>query len=400
MLDVEKLLILDMEKVLSKYKTLGHIASCLQKQFTEGIPTEAIGFDDKAEIWTLYINPKDYMKYDEDHRICILLHEISHLLFNHPPRFKDLMKQFNEKDRTRLHSLSNIAADCVVNDLIELTCEYKYANMFPKDSTYKNLEGKTGITKSDDDTMESLFYKLLQLPQNKQKELTGGDSGNKHVKWMQGQGTTQEAQSEELSKCKLLELIENANIATEGFSDMPAKVRGMIKKAIEAKISLERELMIEGYGTIKASKRLCKKRPSRRLGFPYPGKKSSRQGKILVASDVSGSVPTRAKQKFLNIIHRMANRIDVEMVAFDVQIVQHIKNWKREPIGIQDTGGGTDPQCVFDLIKNRSEQTKPSKIFILTDGEFGNINTYNIPTVFILTNKHARRKEGKNLYFE
>ena len=88
--------------------------------------------------------------------------------------------------------------------------------------------------------------------------------------------------------------------------------------------------------------------------------------------------------------------MDIELIAFDVDIVHYIPNWRFQAKGFKDTGGGTDPQCVFDHAK----KSKPDKIFILTDGEFGHINTFGLKTVFVLPPDGRTRSEGKCLRFE
>jgi len=386
---VEALVIKDSSEIYNRYPSLGHIFSCLQKIYTTSIETEAVGFDNKAETWTLYINPNDYLKYDPLHRKAIILHEIMHILLLHITRGKELWsKEVMEKQADMKH-LSNAAADCLVNKLIEDTIGIPYTEMFPRDSTYAlwNLDPETG------ETLETLYERMKLLPKRPQNS-----SDKKHIKWDGTPNSTDQAK--ELAKQKLREIVESARTASEGFGDLPAAIRGLITKALKAKVNLTKELMVEGMGSIKSHKVLTHKRPNRRHGFPLPGKKSLRKGKVLVGVDVSGSVSTTYKQKFLDIISKMASQVDVEMVAFDVQVVQHIKNWKREPIGIKDTGGGTDPQCVFDVAKKARHNEKPAKIFILTDGEFGRISTFGFNTVFVLTPGGSVRGEGKNLRFE
>ena len=387
--DVETLVIKDSNEIYNQYQTLGHIFSTLQKVYTSSVPTQAMGFDEKAEVWTLYINPNDYCKQPTpEHRKACLLHEIWHLLNEHQSRWKELLKMEPESKKKELKHIANMAADLVTNKLIEDVNHIKYTEMMPDDCTYAKL----GMEPGDHDTMELLYEKIKNNPSLRKKaQSMFGKGDGSHEKWEQAY-----AQMSELAKQKLREMIENAKAATNGFGDLPADVRGMITNALKAKVNIERELMIEGCGSIKSFKRLTHNRPNRRHGFPMPGKKSSRNGKVLVGVDVSGSVHTEWKQKFLSIIQKVAKYVDIELIAFDVQVVHHIPNWRFQAKGFKDTCGGTDPQCVFDMAK----KSKPDKIFILTDGEFDHIETFGFKTVFVIPPQGNKRSEGKCLMFE
>ncbi|MDE7072924.1 MAG: hypothetical protein K2O66_06170, partial [Bacteroidales bacterium] len=115
-------------------------------------------------------------------------------------------------------------------------------------------------------------------------------------------------------------------------------------------------------------RRLTRMRPSRRYGFDYMGSRHYFSTRLLVAVDVSGSVPTDTLRKVFGIINRFfkygIEKIDV--VQFDSAIKGEPMSLKKARREINVLGrSGTDYQAVMDYV---CQEGNYDGLIICTDG--------------------------------
>lgn len=87
----------------SFYATLYNLAHC---EFSEDIPTACITFDKEGNTLNMKINPTFWDGLNETAKTFVVLHELSHVVYDHPKRFVHLQLDFE---------LANIASDIVIN---------------------------------------------------------------------------------------------------------------------------------------------------------------------------------------------------------------------------------------------------------------------------------------------
>ena len=107
------------------------------------------------------------------------------------------------------------------------------------------------------------------------------------------------------------------------------------------------------------------KRPSKRYGYPYCGKKRLHTDRKLVAIDTSGSVSNGALSQFLSELNRLAEVQPVDLALFDADITQMPKPFDKKKVSYEFTGrGGTN----FSPICELAELKRYQSLIILTDG--------------------------------
>ena len=129
-------------------------------------------------------------------------------------------------------------------------------------------------------------------------------------------------------------------------------MRELIMASTQPKIDCSK--ILNGFrGSVLSSRRvLTRMRPSRRYGFEYMGSRHQFATRLLVAVDVSGSVPSESLRQFFGIVNRFfkygIDKIDV--LQFDNDIKGEPMSLKRAMKEIRVAGrGGTDYQKVFDF---------------------------------------------------
>ncbi len=148
---------------------------------------------------------------------------------------------------------------------------------------------------------------------------------------------------------RLIEVAEQS----QSWGSLKGRMRELILASTQAKIDCSK--ILNGFrGSVLSSKRvLTRMRPSRRYGFDYMGSRHQFATRLLVAVDVSGSVPSESLRQFFGIVNRFfkygIDRIDV--VQFDNDIKGEPMSLKRAMKEIRVAGrGGTDYQKVFDFV--------------------------------------------------
>lgn len=148
---------------------------------------------------------------------------------------------------------------------------------------------------------------------------------------------------------RLIEVAEQS----QSWGSLTGRMRELIMASTQAKIDCSK--ILNGFrGSVLSSRRvLTRMRPSRRYGFDYMGSRHRFATRLLVAVDVSGSVPSESLRQFFGIVNRFfkygIDRIDV--LQFDNDIKGEPMSLKRAMKEVRLAGrGGTDYQKVFDFV--------------------------------------------------
>lgn len=413
----EKLLLKDSLVLLQREPFFGNIMMMLDKKITDKIPTAAIGYDPKLERWQLLVNEKFYESLCPEGRTYLLQHELYHVALFHPVRFIEM--NLNQREQM----LFNIAADGIIN--IRLIPQI--SNFIPDGINSSNFP----VNMDHKDTTESLYKKLRKLCKDQQVSQSGegdgdgqegeegennGGGNGQEIIVSDGKGNTQRYKltdsHKEWDKKNVPKDNQGQYKAFEGMRDivngaikasnnnwgtLSADVVEYIKSNLRSKTNWKKHIRVFGQTSMDTRKGFTYKRHSRRYGEPYPkfSKIQKQVGRLLVGIDVSGSVPIDDQERFYAELIRLKAFTNIDVAFFDGGLVKYVRNWTKKD-KIHYTGGGTCPQCVFDL----ALEHKYKKIVMLTDGEFWDIDTHGIDTLFVITSHGTLRKEGKSVYME
>ena len=176
-------------------------------------------------------------------------------------------------------------------------------------------------------------------------------------------------EGDDISAEILQEIINSAR--ARGYGNISGGMQEFINEIITPKFNLEKflhrkinQIAMERTSAVEDTWTRFNRR-----GLPLPGKRYL-NGKLIIAVDTSGSIGEKHLSKFFGIIEKLCSTLNnVELIQFDCSVTEDAKyrkgDWKK--IGVKGRGG-TDPQCVFD--KLREEKRTKNTVLFLTDGDF------------------------------
>jgi len=277
----------------------------------------------------------------------VITHEIYHLILHHCT----VRLPLDKKDR----KLYNVAADLAINCLIPQSS----SRTMPIDDKGKPigvLPSQYGF--ADKLSMEQ-YVQLLRQKQDKDGDNGKGEGFDNHDGW----------EESEVIKEIVRSAVSRISKDERVWGSMPGDLKAVILAAQETYVSWERYLKHHLGNMVSASYERTMKRPDRRFGYPYAGKKRGYSDRKLVAIDRSGSTSADLPQ-FLAEVNKLAELQPVDMVVFDDGIRDGPFPFDRRHSSFEfKGGGGTNFKQVFDLASERRYQS----LIVLTDGCAGAI---------------------------
>ncbi len=175
-------------------------------------------------------------------------------------------------------------------------------------------------------------------------------------------------EEDELMTEKVNHEIETAQRCNQ-WGSLSGELKALIKSTLVSKQNF-RAILSQFRASILSSKRhLTRMRPNRRYGFDAMGSQYAYSTRLLVAVDVSGSVPDEDIKKFLAVINRFFKQgiEQIEVIEFDSQITtEKPLKLKQAANGIRVIGrGGTNFQPAIDFYYEHEEY---DGLVFLTDG--------------------------------
>ena len=305
----------------------------------------------------------------------VIKHEIYHIVFHH-------CTHRCSEDPTE-QELDNIAADLAINCLI------------PQTSSTQAPEGVTMPTKFgfENKLSREQYLDLLreQRNQNKNKGNQNGDgegdgegdgsSGDENGDSNEESGSSapggygdgeggsidhhgswnESSIADEIIRNKITQISRTAN----AWGNMPGDLQAMILAAQKSQVPWSKYLKHYIGQLITSQSEQTFKRPNRRFGYPYSGRKRMHSDKKLVAIDTSGSISDDDLRQFLAEINKLQEYHPVDLILFDTQIQYGPKEYARRNVSFDFKGrGGTYFKPVFDV----AEQRRYTSVIVLTDG--------------------------------
>ena len=205
-----------------------------------------------------------------------------------------------------------------------------------------------------------------------------GDSGSDSSGSNSGNGLTDSLleadagaslwEEDELMSEKVNHEIETAQRCNQ-WGSLSGELKALIESTLVSKQNF-RAILSQFRASILSSKRhLTRMRPNRRYGFDAMGSQYAYSTRLLVAVDVSGSVPDEDIKKFLAVINRFFKQgiEQIEVIEFDSHITtEKPLLLKQAANGIRVIGrGGTNFQPAIDFYYEHEEY---DGLVFLTDG--------------------------------
>jgi len=313
----------------------------------------------------------------------LVLHENLHVLLQHIPRHKDLMKQNAQ--------LTNVAMDFVVNDII-MSIEDKELCSLPKGGLHD---------------LKYRGWSVRQVYDDLKKESDDGSGEGEKLKPLDEHGTDlvdgmTEEQVKELSKEVSEALQHGALMSNKLGVAIPRAIKDMMTPEVDWK-----EVMSDFVQTHTRGKDeyTWSKFDRKRLadGYYLPSTISESVGEIVVSVDTSGSIGTKELAEFATELSELCNLCTpdrVRVLWWDTQIHgEQIFEGNYDSIANMlkpEGGGGTRVGCVPEYINKNG--INADCMIVFTDGYVeSDINwSIDIPTLWIVKgNKDFKPPSGQ-----
>jgi predicted metal-dependent peptidase len=338
----------------------------------------------------------------------LILHENLHKAFRHLTTWKDL----NEKNG----KLANMACDYVINLMI-----------------YDSDPEEKDVALPDGGLLDERFrgmdagevFRILEKEckgkrKGKNKPGNSGEQGEDDDSKDNGgeDSDTQEGfdshdwdGAKEMSEQAQKELERDIDQALRQGALLAGKMKGgvpqEIKDIMESKIDW-RDALREFINSFCMDKDVSTwRRPNRRWvdqGVYLPSTVGETVGRIVIAADMSGSM-YGLLGKVLGEIKKIAESVrpeGIDLLYWDAHVCA-VEKYDFEDLDAMMTttkpigGGGTDPQCVADYI--RDNKLKPECVVMLTDGYVNSWGTgWNVPVLWGITSKGIVADNGISIH--
>ncbi len=344
------------KKLLIKDIFYGLFLSTIEKRVDEKIPFAAVGLNKATMEFSLIINPTEWFKLSDEVKYGLLKHEAAHLCMFH---LITMDKYPNSK-------MDNIGCDIEINQMIKkeyLPTDGCFLENFAKE--YPQLDWKANAGRDH-------YYKELSKLSEEEKEGLGIDEKSKHV-WVvvdengeiTGENLT-ESQKDAI-RVQIESTIESiAEEVKKSTGHLPREIDQLISGFVKPKPAFNYQKYIRNYVGNSTRYTIGSSRIRENQRFPGQPKIILKTlSKVLVLIDESGSVSESELYDFLNEVHHLSKKVDIEIRPFDTQVMKPVK-YNRNGKFKRTNCGGTSFTAAVDYYNDQKEYTS---CIIFTDGQ-------------------------------
>ena len=372
----------------------------MDKRASNAIPTAGVMVTEEGKLQMVY-NPKFFAPLSEESKKDILKHEFYHIVFQHVTGNRFLSFRDMEASERKIH---NIAMDLSINGhlphLPEGACfpgkgpfehlePFKTAEHYLKELRKMQKEGD-GEGQGEGGGEGGTPGEGQGQGNGKGNPLDGMDSFDDHSGWDEVDEQTKQI-AEERVKEFVKDAVEEANSSSRGWGSVPGNLRKEIVDSISSKVDWRKVLRYFVKQSQKANKRSTVRKINKRYPYQHPGKKASRQAKIAIAIDQSGSVSDAMLAAFFSELNTLAKLAEFTVIPFDTRVDPDL-NWiwkkgqtrKRE----RTMCGGT---CFDAPTKFVNETGGFDGLIICTDMEAPKPVRCNVQRLWITDEYHGKR---------
>jgi len=391
--------------ILSVNRFYATILSKLVKVETNAVPTAAVGFNKFGKL-TMYYNKDFILSHSLEQAQGVVVHEVLHVFFRHLIRFKI------DKDNKHLHKIYNIGMDMAINQYIpHLPDGCVYPNMepynFEKDKNADHYIEELKKLAEKENECPKCGSQMQPQQQNDQGDDDSQDQDGQGDDDSQDQDGQGQQHKDECPDCGHEQPSNGQTLDSHDLWDKVIDADGNIKDASDYDIDPEYEVTTavmksikecKDYGSLPAfvekeiaalktikrhnwkkdlkvfvntvltsKKRLSQKRINRRLpdaDYILPGKKKSRNPKLLLVRDTSGSMyDDKIQAELLNEIIQISKSAKVLVCDCDTRVHQTYEVRGVNDFKAYKGGGGTAFEPAFEEAKKH----KVDGIVYLTD---------------------------------
>jgi len=295
----------------------------INKKMSRAIPTAGVRITDEGQFEMIY-NPDFFLTLTPKQRAGVLKHEFYHLIFEH------VTGRLPAEGMTKMW---NIATDLAINS--HLMDELPEQGCFPTRKPFEQYPlGQSA----------EYYFKMLKEDEQFQKPEDGDGQGDGNGDGQGGQGDglpdtmddhsgwggesdmdeqTKQAMrevAEQRLKEAMKEAVNEINSNGRGWGTIGADTRKAIQDFITPKVDWRKVLRYFIKTSQKASKRSTPRRINKRFPYIHSGKRVTRQAKIAVSIDQSGSVGDDMLALFFSELSALAKYAEFTIIPFDTDV--------------------------------------------------------------------------------
>jgi len=311
----------------------------VNKRANRSIPTAAVMVNPKTAQFEMIYNPEFFEGLSDAARRDVIKHELYHLIFEH------LTGRLPDGENSRLWNfatdlainshLNNLPENCLkpgqgkFKDLPPGKASEWYLDTLKKQGFDPDEPGPKGENGSGEGEGEGGSGEAGEGDAEGEGEGLG-DNGqfDSHEHWGDADQTTKEIAKERL-KNTLRKASEEAS-KSNSWGSVPSEVRKDILERISGVVDWKKVLRYFVKTSQKANKSTSIKRINRRYPYIHPGRKTSRQAKIAISIDQSGSVSDGMLVAFFSELNKLADIAEFTVIPFDSEVAKDkIFVWKK-----------------------------------------------------------------------
>ena len=366
----------------------------INKNKTTSIQTAGVRVNKKTGRYEMAYNPDFFAKLTPVERAGVLKHEFYHLVFEH------VTGRLPPEGMTKMW---NIATDLAINS--HLLDELPEGGCFPERGQFKDYPlGKSAEFYFDmlknDDQFKPDPNKGKGNGEGQSGDGQGdgsGDSGgglpdtlDDHSGWGDDVEQGMKEVAEQRLKEDLKDIVDEINSGGKGWGSVGQSVRKQIQDFITPKVDWRKVLRYFIKTSQRANKRSTVRRLNRRFPYIHAGRKVTRQAKIAISIDQSGSVSDAMLALFFSELSSLAKYATFTIIPFDTEVAEDkVWEWKK---GKRHTWervltGGTDFNPPTEYVNARDFDAH----LILTDMEAPKPKPSKVQRAWVTTPDCAER---------
>lgn len=273
------------------------------------LPTAGMRLDDDG-FFTLLYNPDYFADLTDDEMMDVLKHEFYHIIFEH------VTGRLPGETVTKLW---NFATDLAINSHLRHLPE---GALIPGEDIFEDMPRGLSAEK-----YHALLKERLKDEQDSPKDGSKENGGknlsdveefDNHDGWGESQGAAPQIAKERL-KNMIRDAAKEAS-QSGGWGSVPESIKKDILSRIDTTLDWRKVLRYFIKTSQKAQKSSTVKRINRRYPYLHPGRKTSRQARVAISIDQSGSVDDGMLAAFFGELNKLAEIATFTVVPFDTAV--------------------------------------------------------------------------------
>jgi len=300
----------------------------IHKYPTNAIPTAGVCVNKSTAQFEMVYNPEFMEGLPDNQKLGVLMHEFYHIIFEH------LTTRLPEGGMSKMW---NVATDLAINSHL--------MDKLPEQGCFPSKEG-TPFEKYPVGLSSEAYYKMLQEDEQFKKEPEDGQGeggeggqgepgdelGDYNMDSHDGWGDA-DAETRAMAKERLRDAVEKAAkeaASGKGWGTVSSSVKQQIMDMITPKVDWRKVLRYFVRTSQRSNKRSTVRKLNKRFPYIHAGKKITRQAKIAISIDQSGSVSDQMLAAFFTELNTLSSIAEFTVIPFDTEVDEsQVFVWKK-----------------------------------------------------------------------